>query len=194
MTAPIKGLALAPVELTRLPTVSLHGPVDDGMLAMWISALAAARVGEGTLVLELSTTGGDADVGRRIADDVRLFQRQTGRRALFLGRATVYSAGATIMAGFAAPDRWLSVGTSLMIHGRKLSKCLNMDGPLRSERAKVEALLAEIDEGLVLERAGFLQLVEGSKLTIEQCELNTAGDWYLTADEALAQGLIGGIL
>ena len=98
-------------------------------------AIAYDLVGEGPLVLELSTTGGDADVGRRIADDVRLFRRQTGRKALFLGRATVYSAGVTIMAGFAAPDRWLSVGTSLMIHGRKLSKCLNMDGPLRSERA-----------------------------------------------------------
>jgi ATP-dependent protease ClpP protease subunit len=194
MTAPLKGLAAPPAELTRLPTVSLHGPVDEGMLSVWISALAQARTGQGTLVLELSTTGGDADVGRRIADDVRLFTRQTGRRAIFLGRATVYSAGATIMGAFPVADRWLSPGTALMIHGRKLSKTLTLDGPLRSERPKVEALLAEIDQGLTLQRAGFLQLIEGSRLSLEALEENTIGDWYLTADEALAQGLIAGVV
>jgi ATP-dependent protease ClpP protease subunit len=184
----------APPELADTPTVSLHGAVDDGMLAVWLDALARARNGAGPLVVELSTTGGDAEVGRRMAEDVRLFRERTGRRALFLGRTTVYSAGVTIMAGFPRADRWLSRDAVLMIHGRKLQKTLDLDGPLRFERPRVEALMAEIDEGLRIERAGFEQLIAGSDVTLEELEKQTIGDWYLTAQAALERQLIAGLI
>ena len=184
----------APAELAGRPTVSLHGAIDDGLLAVWLDALAKARTGSGPLTMELATTGGDADVGRRIAEDIRLFRDQTGRPALFLGRTTVFSAGVTIMAGFRQADRWLSKDAVLMIHGRKLTKCLSVDGPLRSERAKAEALLAEIDEGLRIEREGFERLIEGSDVTLDELETKTTGDWYLTAEEALARRLVAGLI
>ena len=183
-----------PAELTGAPTVSLHGAIDDGLLPVWLDALAGARSGSGPLVMELETTGGDADIGRRIAEDVRLFREQTGRSTLFLGRATVYSAGVTIIAGFARGDRWLAKDAGLMIHGRKLTKCLNVDGPLRSERVKVEALLAEIDEGLRLERIGFERLIEDSDVTLEELERQTSGDWYVTAREAAQRRLVAGLI
>jgi ATP-dependent protease ClpP protease subunit len=190
----LKGALAAPVELSEPPTVSLHGPVDDGMLSVWLDALATTRSGTGALVLELSTTGGDAEVGRRMAEDVRLFRERTGRRALFLGRTTVYSAGVTIMAGFHRADRWLSKDAALMIHGRKLEKTLNIQGPLRFERPRVEALLAEIDEGMRIERAGFEQLIEGSDIAMEELQTQTAGDWYLTSEQALRRRLIAGLI
>lgn len=183
-----------PKELTAAPTVSLYGAVDEAMLAVWLDALAKARSGTGPLVMELATTGGDAEIGRRIAEDIRLFRDQTGRRALFLGRATVYSAGATVMGGFLRDDRWLSRDTVVMIHGRKLAKCLNIEGPLRSERPRVQALLAEIDEGLRIERVGFERLIAGSDITLEELERQTIGDWYLTARQALDRGLIAGLI
>lgn len=194
MTRMLKTLPTPPAELAGTPTVSLHGAVDDGMLAVWLDALAKARTGSEPLVLELSTTGGDAEVGRRIAEDVRLFRERTGRRALFLGRTTVYSAGVTIMAGFPTGDRWLGRDAVLMIHGRKMQKELNIEGPLRSERRRVEALLAEIDEGLRIEREGFERLVEGSDITLEELERQTVGDWYLTAEAALERGLVAGLI
>lgn len=194
MTGMLKTLPRTPAELAATPTVSLHGAVDDGMLAVWLDALTRARTGSGPLVLELATTGGDAEVGRRIAEDVRLFREQTGRRALFLGRTTVYSAGVTVMAGFPKADRWLGRDAVLMIHGRKMQKDLNIDGPLRSERGRVEALLAEIDEGLRIEREGFERLIEGSDVTLEALERQTVGDWYLTAEQALARGLVAGLI
>jgi ATP-dependent protease ClpP protease subunit len=194
MTAMLKVAPTPPPELAGTPTVSLHGAVDDGMLAVWLDALATARTGSGPLVLELGTTGGDAEVGRRIAEDVRLFREQTGRRALFLGRTTVYSAGVTVMAGFPRADRWLSRDAVLMVHGRKLQTTLNLDGPLRSERRKVEAMLAQIDEGLALERRGFEQLIEDSRLTLEELEERTVGDWYLPAEAALEHGLVAGLI
>ncbi len=194
MTGMLKGALAAPPELAGAPTVSLHGPVDDGMLSVWLDALATARTGTGPLVLELTTLGGDAEVGRRMAEDVRLFHERTGRRALFLGRTTIYSAGVTIMSGFQRADRWLSRDSVLMIHGRKLQKTLDIDGPLRFERPRVEALMAEIDEGLRIERAGFEQLIEGSDVTLEELEKQTIGDWYLTAQQALERRLIAGLV
>jgi len=195
MTAMLKGRTpLPPPALADAPTVSLHGAIDDGMLGVWLEALAKARAGSGALVLELATTGGDADVGRRIAGDVRLFREQTGRATLFLGRSTVYSAGVTVMAGFRRAERWLSRETVLLIHGRKLQRSLKLDGPLRSERSKAEAVLAEIDAGLRLEREGFEQLIEGSDVSLEEIEGRTAGDWYVTAREALERGLVAGLV
>ena len=194
MTGMLKDRLTAPPELAGTPTISLHGAIDDDLLAVWLDALAKVRAGSGPLTMELATTGGDADVGRRIAEDIRLFRDQTGRPALFLGRTTVYSAGVTIMAGFRQADRWLSKDAILMIHGRKLTKCLNVDGPLRSERAKAEALLAEIDEGLRIEREGFERLIEGSDVTLAELEKQTTGDWYLTAEEALDRRLVAGLI
>ncbi|MFN3931433.1 MAG: peptidase S14 [Brevundimonas sp.] len=194
MTGLLKGALAAPPELAEQPTVSLHGSVDDAMLAIWLDAVATVRAGTGPLVLELSTTGGDAEVGRRMAEDVRLFRERTGRRALFLGRTTVYSAGVTIMSGFRRADRWLSRDAGLMIHGRKLQKTLEIDGPLRFERPRVEALLAAMDEGLRIERAGFKQLIEGSDVALEELEKQTIGDWYLTSEQALERRLIAGLI
>ena len=194
MTGMLKAGLAPPPELAGTPTVSLHGAVDDAMLSTWLEVLARARTGTGPLVLELGTTGGDAEVGRRIAEDVRLFREQTGRRALFLGRTTVYSAGVTVMAGFPRADRWLGRDAVVMIHGRKLQKCLNIEGPLRSERSRVEALLAEIDEGLRIEREGFERLIEGSGVSLEELERQTVGDWYLTAEQAVERGLVAGLI
>ena len=64
----------------------------------------------------------------------------------------------------------------------------------RSERRRVEALLAEIDEGLRIEREGFERLVEGSDVSLEELERQTVGDWYLTAEEAVERGLVAGLI
>jgi hypothetical protein len=47
MTTLLKSALAAPPELADAPTVSLHGPVDDGMLSIWLDALATARSGSG---------------------------------------------------------------------------------------------------------------------------------------------------
>lgn len=189
--APAQALRIAPPELSR-PNVRLHGTVDDAMLDRWLDQAAALEDGA-SLVLELSTTGGDAEVGRRIADDVRLI-RESGRPTRFLGKTMIYSAGATVMGGFLRLDRWLSRDAMVMVHGRKLSKCLNFEGALRTERPGVEALLGEIDSGLRIERVEFLKLIAGSSITLEELERETLGDWYIPAETALERGLIAGVI
>jgi ATP-dependent protease ClpP protease subunit len=175
------------------PNVCLHGQVNEAMLARWIELTLPLRGGKGPLILELSTVGGDAEVGRRIADDVRLL-REAGSSVRFVGKTTVYSAGATVMGGFLRTERWLARDAVVMVHGRKLSKSLTFEKALRAERPGVEALLAEIDQGIRIERIEFAKLIEGSDITMDEIEGQTIANWYLSAEEALRRGLIAGIL
>lgn len=183
----------APAELAA-PQVRLNGPVDEAMLRAFLDALDAARDGEGPLVLELTTTGGDADVGRRIATDLRLFREGTGRRTLFLGKAVVYSAGVTILSAFPRADRWLARGTMLLVHCRQLTRTLELGGPLQAERVKVEALLEEIDAGLTVELKDFEDLVAGSAVPIAELLERAQSGWYVRPDEALQRGLVAGLV
>ena len=181
-------------ETLLTPQVRLYGEVGDPMLAAFLEQFEAAREGDGPVVVELTTAGGDADVGRRIAADIRLFRDQTGRAPLFVGKTTVYSAGATIMSGFRREDRWLDRECVLMIHCRKLSKTLELSNFLAAERPRVEALLSEIDLGLKVQRWDFEALVEGSEVTLDELEEKARENWYLDAADALKRRLVAGVV
>ena len=58
-----------------------------------------------------------------MGDDVRYHSDlNPDRHFVFLGKAAIYSAGTTFMSFFAAGNRYLTRGTRLMIHERKLNK------------------------------------------------------------------------
>jgi hypothetical protein len=183
----------APAELDR-PQIRLHGPVGEESVRAFLDGLAMVQDSAAPLVLELSTTGGDADVGARIASDVRLFRERTGRRALFLGKSAVFSAGVTIMSAFPAADRWLSRETQLLIHDRSIQYCLDLNGPLAVERVKTQMLLAQIEAGLSLQEQGFRDLVDGSDIDLGEVRERARTNWYLSAEEALSRKLVGGVL
>lgn len=176
------------------PKVRLDGSINDDMLRAFRDALAEAECQDGPITVELTTMGGDADTARRIATDIRLLRERTGRELLFFGKAVVYSAGVTVMGAFPREHRWLAHGTSLLIHSRSITLTLNLDGPLATERRKVEVALAQIDEGLRLQAEGFADLVAGSDVSLGELEERAAGNWYLDADAALARGLIAGVV
>lgn len=182
-----------PAELAH-PQIRLEGEVNETMLRTFRDALAAVEARGETAVLEITTPGGDADIGRRIATDIRLHRERTGRDALFLGKAVVYSAGVTIMSGFPRHARWLAHGAVLLIHGRSLGRTVTFDGPLQQERKRLEALLAEVDTGLALERRGFETLIQGSAIGIDELLERAQSNWYVDADEALARGLVEGLV
>lgn len=145
-------------------------------------------------MFELSTSGGDAEVGRRIAEELRLWQA-SDREVYFLGKTYVFSAGVTIMASIPLSRRFLTKDTELLIHERKMTKQIALDGSLRSCRAKINDVLAEIESGQRLQMEGFAKLVEGSKLTAEEVEKNVLEkDWYLTAEQAMELRLVAGVL
>ncbi|MBV7541916.1 ATP-dependent Clp protease proteolytic subunit [Acidovorax sp. sic0104] len=183
-----------PTKIPSLsPDIRLFGDVNENMLSEFFRQQAEANK-DGPIVFELSTSGGDAEVGRRIAEELRLWQ-MGGARIYFLGKTYVYSAGVTIMSAIPKGQRFLTEDCELLIHERKMTATVSLDGALRSCRAKVNDVLAQIESGQRLQSEGFARLAEGSALTAEEIERRVLDkDWYLTAKEALEHGLVASVI
>jgi hypothetical protein len=178
----------------RAPAVVLAGTVDYAMYNSFRDQFTRAPA-KGLVVIELSTLGGDPEVARMMGEDVRYHSElDPERRIVFLGKAAIYSAGTTFLSFFALPNRYLTRGTRLMIHERKLNKTLNIDGPLTTCVATVKATLHEIEASIAIQNEGFENLISGSKVTIDQVLERAPFNWYIEAQEALALELIAAVL
>ena len=169
--------------LLATPHICLSGPVDHAMYQSFRDQLAAAPT-EGTLVIAISTLGGDPEVARLMGDEVRLLREYTGREILFLGKVAVYSAGATFMAHFPVDKRFLTQGTRLMIHERKLTADIHLEGPLKTLVPILQAKLHEIEESIRIEEEGFRDIVAGSKLGFDELCQKAPSNLYIEAEEA----------
>jgi ATP-dependent protease ClpP protease subunit len=184
---------LTPADF-RAPTILLSGTVDYAMYNSFREQLDCAP-SEELVVIELSTLGGDPEVARMMGEDVRYHSDlDPERRIVFLGKAAIYSAGTTFMSFFTIPNRYLTRGTRLMIHERKLNKTLNIDGPLTTCVATVKAALHEIEASIAIQNEGFENLVRGSQVTMEEVLERSPSNWYIEAQEALRLGLISAVL
>lgn len=175
------------------PAVLLSGTVDDAMYRTFRSQLDAAETD--LVVVEISTLGGDPEVARMMGEDIR-FRSEIfpDRRFVFLGKAAIYSAGVTFMSFFARDNRYVTRGSRLMIHERKLSKTLTIDGPLTTCLASVEATLNEIKCSIAIQNEGFENLVRGSQITMDELLKKAPSNWYVEAQEAVTLGLIRAVL
>lgn len=190
-----------PAALPRLeacdfdsPRVRLTGEVDYAMYDRFRAQCADAP-GDGLIVIELSTLGGDPEVARMMGEDIRYqSELHPERRIVFLGKAAIYSAGATFMSFFARSNRYLSRGTRLMIHERKMDKTLQIVGPLTSCIASVRAMLHELEHSIIIQNEGFENLIHGSDVTLDEVLKRAPSNWYLEAQEAEARGLIEGVI
>lgn len=175
------------------PAIRLWGSVDYAMYENFMTQLAKAN--GNLIIVELSTLGGDPEVARMMGEDIRFATaRHPERRYVFLGKAAIYSAGTTFMSFFARQNRYLTPGTRLMIHERKLSKQLNIEGPLTTCVATVRATLNEIESSIVIQNEGFQNLIVGSSVTMDEVLSKAPSNWYLEAAEAEQLGLIEAVL
>lgn len=181
-------------QLAQMPHVRLLGSVDEAMLTAFLDGIASAPAGEEPLAIEITSTGGDADIGRRLALEVGLARERLGRRLVFIGKTAILSAAATMMTGFPVQDRYLTRDAVLLIHCRQLQKTLDLEGPLGASRNRVAQLLGEIENGLLLEREGYAALVEGSDVSLEEVSAKAKDGWYIQAEEAFARRLVAGII
>ena len=81
-----------------------------------------------------------------------------------------------------------------MIHERKLSKQLVIDGPLTTCVAVVKATLNEIECSIAIQNEGFQNLVLGSNVTLDEVLQKAPSNWYLEAQEAKSRGLVEAVL
>ena len=178
----------------RAPAILLSGPVDYAMYNRFREQLKQAPE-EGLIVIELSTLGGDPEVARMMGEDVRYHSDLSpGRHFVFLGKAAIYSAGTTFMAFFARDNRYLTRGTRLMVHERKLNKHLKIDGPLTSCVAIVKAALHEIEASVEIQNEGFENLIRGSQVSMEELLQKAPYNWYIEAQQAKSFGLVRDVL
>ena len=171
------------------PHVRLTGSVDQNMYSQFRSALENAPR-DGSIVIALTTLGGDPEVARTMGDDVRMLREYDGRELLFLGRQAVYSAGATFMSYFPREHRFLTRQTRLMIHERQMNASVNLSGPLRMCIAQLKAKLHEIEHSIEIEEEGFRALAEQSRVSFEDIREKAPENWYIEAQEAKKLGLV----
>ena len=184
----------SPACLKR-PQISLLGEMLEEMVEAFLSQLADAEKGEGDIALQITTPGGDAELGRRLVLEVQEARKRLGpRRFLFLGKTQVYSAGVTLMSAFPCPDRYLTKDTVLLIHGRQLEETVEISGPMRSSLAKVEALRQRIEVGLKHDEENFRRLIDGSNVSFDEVCRKGVDNWYMPADEALERRLVAGLV
>ncbi len=164
------------------------------MLGRFFDQLAKALERDGPIVLELTTQGGEADIGRRMALQIRLSREHLKREMIFFGTTTVYSAGVVVMAAFPNTHRYLAHDTALLIHGRRIEKEESQGGPLTAVLQMTKAKIAELEKGIELERAGFAELIAGSDVSEEEIRRCAETNWYLTAEEALRRKLVAGLV
>ena len=172
-----------------VPQVQLHGPVDGDMYARFKQQVAAAPV-EGPLVVSITTLGGDPEMARAMADDIRLLRDYTGRECLFLGKVAIYSAGATFMSAFPVDKRFLTRNSRIMIHQRLMQSTIQLNGPLGSLGDVLRAKLNEIEDSIRIQDEGFRALVEGSRVTLDELRAKAPANWYIDAEEARDLGLV----
>jgi ATP-dependent protease ClpP protease subunit len=174
------------------PDIRLIGNIDETMLQNFLDQSAKLE-GDGPIVLELSTSGGEADTARRLAQEVRMLSQ--AREVFFLGKTYVYSAGITVMAALPPSHRFLTRDTVLLVHERRMERTVQLSGALRSSVAVVQDLMAELEIGQSLERKGFEKLVDGSQLSVDELlDRVMEKDWYMPADEALSLRLVAGLV
>lgn len=178
----------------KAPAVLLSGTVDYDMYRNFRRQFEQAS-DQALVVVELSTLGGDPEVARMMGEDIRFHSEMSPeRRFAFLGKAAIYSAGTTFMSFFSRDNRYLTRGTRLMIHERKLSKELKLNGPLTTCVATVKAALHEIETSIAIQNEGFANLIAGTSVTMDEVLERAPENWYLEAEEAKALGLIAGVI
>jgi len=144
--------------------------------------------------MELNTEGGDADIARRMAMEIRLFRRHAGRDAYCVGKTNVYSAGVTVLAAFSREKRLLTEDAVLLIHERRLDQAVHLCGPIKASIQIIREQLSMLETAHKLEMEGFREFVEGSNLSVEELYERAMSNCYLHAKEALELRLIAEIL
>ncbi|MES2755463.1 MAG: ATP-dependent Clp protease proteolytic subunit [Pseudomonadota bacterium] len=172
-----------------MPHVRLSGPVDEAMYGRFREQLEACPK-DGTLVVTITTLGGDPEIARAMGDDIRLLRDFQQREILFLGKVAVYSAGATFMSAFPVEHRFLTRHTRLMIHERQITKTIALNGPLRAMVPILRATLHEIEHSILIEEEGFRDLVAGSAVDFDELRSSAPDNWYIEAEEAKQKGLV----
>jgi len=185
-------------HLSEYPKIRLIGQVGEEMVRDYLTQFEkiekTRRFRKNIFVLELTTYGGKADYGYRIAEEIRLAREYYNKDPIFLGKTFVYSAGMTILAAFPRHKRYLTRHTTLLTHERRIEEDVKFLGPLVANIQVAKEILADFENGKRIQNQNFSQLIEGSSVALEEILKRAETGWYITAEEALERHLIEALL
>ncbi|RUW46071.1 hypothetical protein EN784_31840 [bacterium M00.F.Ca.ET.141.01.1.1] len=181
-------------QLLFEPNISINGLINEGTVPFFLGRLQDVRDSGQDMLMELNTNGGDADAARRIAHEIRLFRRHSGRNAYCVGKTNVYSAGVTVFAAFPKPCRFLTEDAVLLVHERRMETNITLNGPMKSCIQIIREQLALLETAEQLEKEGFTELVAGSTLSPDELYRRATKNCYIHAREALELGIVAGVL
>lgn len=182
-------------DFYKTPDIRLNGEVNESMVRSFLEQLEQAHERDSPVILELTTTGGDAESGRRMALEIEISREKHGKDIYFLGKTAVYSAGVTFMSSFPQSHRFITHDTVLLIHERRMDKEVSLkEKPLQACRHILAQLNSQIEMAEILERENFERLAKDTKLTGEEIFQRSLKNWYVRADEALELKLVAGII
>lgn len=172
------------------PNARINGPIEQPTLPAFLESLGNVRRSGGALRLELNTQGGNADIARRIAGEIRYFLRGQGRTGHVIGKSCVYSAGVTILAAFPRQARFLTDDAVLLIHERHLTQSIDLMGPIESCLQIVREQLSLLETAKDLEMEGFREFVRESDMSVGDLLEAIRRNCYMRADVAARHRLV----
>ncbi len=182
-------------HLAEYPVIRLIGSVGEDMVRDYLAQFEKiSKKRQKVFVVELTTYGGKADYGYRIAEEIRLAREYYRKDPIFLGKTFVYSAGMTILAAFPKNKRFLTQHTTLLTHERRIEEEVKFLGPLVANMQVAKELLTDFENGKRIQNQNFAQLIEGSRVKLEEILKRAQTGWYITAPEAFELGLVEGLL
>lgn len=185
-----------PDFIKQKPDIRLYGDVDDDMVEKFLEQYDdAVRKEEDTIILEITTIGGDAEAARRIALEMGLAREEWGKETYLLGKTNVYSAGVSILASFPQKYRFITKDTVLLIHERRMEKEIDLKNkPMEACSICVEQLNSQIEMAKQFQKENFELLAEGTKISPDEIAKRAMNNWYVRAEEALELGLVAGLV
>ena len=99
------------------------------------------------------------------------------------------------MAAFPVSHRYLTRATKLMITENKRAQPMELaGGSLRSVASQLEHAQREIQREIEQEDEDYRAISEGSNVSVQELREKAPNDWYITASEAKAMGLIAEVV
>lgn len=173
---PISPVAQA---LFKSRTVLIFGEVDMKMAERVTAQLLAHADSEGEIRVILNSPGGHVESGDTIHDVIRF----VGPRVKIIGTGWVASAGAHIYLGAPRENRYALPFTRFLLHQ-----------PLGGVRGQASDIHIEAEEILKMRERLNREIAKETGQPYEKVVNDTERNYWLSAEEAKAYGLVGKII
>jgi ATP-dependent Clp protease protease subunit len=165
--------------LFKSRTVMIFGEVDMKMAERVCAQLLAYAESEGDIRVILNSPGGHVESGDTIHDMIRF----VGNRVKIVGTGWVASAGAHIFLGAKKENRLCLPFTRFLLHQ-----------PLGGVQGQVSDIHIEAEEILKMRERLNHEIAAETGQSFEKVVKDTERNYWLSAEEAKAYGLVGRII